>query len=124
MRNIAAKAIAAPDRGQLQRVQRVTTRVSSSLTMQGGCAALEDAVVLAQCLKAAWGQSDDLGAALADYEKWRAKRCLPLAVRSKGMGVILQSSWPPVVLARDTVVSQLLDPGHFFDHTLFDVGSL
>ena len=84
---------------------------------------MEDAIVLAQALQPAW-QEDDLGGALAHYEKQRAKRCLPLAVRSRGMGVVLQSPLPPVVFARNTVVSRFLDPGHFFDHTLFDVGTL
>jgi 2-polyprenyl-6-methoxyphenol hydroxylase-like FAD-dependent oxidoreductase len=106
--------------------------------MQGGCAALEDAIVLAQTLKGGWtraqsgssssssssGGDGDLGVLLQQYESARAKRCLPLAVRSRGMGVILQSAWPPVVRARDTVLSKFLDPGHFFDHTLFDVGTL
>ena len=93
--------------------------------MQGGCVALEDAIVLAQVLRDGWHRHDeDLGPLLADYEQQRAKRCLPLSVRSRGMGVILQSGLPPVVAARDVVVSRLLDPGHFFDHALFDVGSL
>ena len=91
---------------------------------QGGCCALEDAIRLAQCLKGVWGSTNELGHALQAYEQSCARRCLPLAVRSKGMGVILQSGWSPVIAARDTVISRLLDPGHFFDHTLFDVGKL
>ena len=109
----------------LHAYQTITDK-HTHVCLQGGCVALEDAIVLAQTLKGRWGSSSDadLGPLLADYERARSKRCLPLAVRSRGMGVVLQSSWPPVVLARDTVVSKFLDPGHFLDHTLFDVGML
>lgn len=87
--------------------------------------ALEDGIVLARELKSAW--SSDAGAlqsALKAYETARAKRCLPLAVRSRGMGAVLQSPLPPVVFARDTVISTVFQPSHFFDHTLFDCGTV
>ena len=94
--------------------------------MQGGCAALEDGIVLAQCLKPVWQSESptDLEAALATYEKQRAARCTPLTARARGMGAVLQSPLPPVVAARDFAISRLLDPSSFFDHTLFDVGEL
>ena len=93
--------------------------------LQGGCVALEDGIVLAQKLAGVWqDKGADLGAVLGDYERARAKRCLPLTARGRAMGVVLQSSLLPVVLARDAAVSKFLDPGHFFDHTLFDVGAL
>jgi 2-polyprenyl-6-methoxyphenol hydroxylase-like FAD-dependent oxidoreductase len=91
--------------------------------MQGGCVALEDGIVLAQQLSKVW-ETADLQSALEAYERARARRCLPLTIRSRGMGVILQSALPPVVLLRDAVISRFLDPGHFFDHALFDVGPL
>jgi 2-polyprenyl-6-methoxyphenol hydroxylase-like FAD-dependent oxidoreductase len=91
---------------------------------QGGCVALEDGIVLAQLLMDSWQSAADLGPLLAQYEKRRAMRCLPLAVRSRAMGMFLQTSSPPLVVLRDTAVSQFVDPGHFFDHTFFDVGSL
>jgi 2-polyprenyl-6-methoxyphenol hydroxylase-like FAD-dependent oxidoreductase len=85
--------------------------------------ALEDGIVLAQQLSKAWLTSN-LQPALEAYEQARAMRCLPLTVRSRGMGIVLQSALPPVVLARDTAITKFLDPGHFFDHTLFDAGPL
>lgn len=86
--------------------------------------ALEDGIVLAQLLKDSWTSAPHLGPLLAQYEKQRTARCLPLAVRSRAMGVVLQAALPPVAFLRDTAVSQFLDPGRFFDHTLFDVGTL
>jgi 2-polyprenyl-6-methoxyphenol hydroxylase-like FAD-dependent oxidoreductase len=85
--------------------------------------ALEDGIVLAQQLSKVWGTAD-LQAALVVYERARARRCLPLTIRSRGMGVVLQSALPPVVFLRDVAISRFLEPGHFFDHTLFDVGPL
>jgi len=97
---------------------------------QGGCMALEDGIVLAQQLQAVWGAEDGdesaaaLDGALQRYEQERARRVLPVAVRSRGMGAVLQSGLPPVVFARDNVVKRVLDISHFFDHTLFDCGTL
>lgn len=87
--------------------------------------ALEDGIVLARELKAAWSSdAAALQAALRNYETARAKRCLPLTIRSRGMGVLLQSALPPVVFARDAAISTLFQPAHFFDHTLFDCGTI
>ena len=83
---------------------------------QGGCTALEDALVLARCLQqqgapalaaqlqdsAAGGGASGGGggleaaaaaavrAAVGAYERERAARCLPLTVRSHVMGALLQ----------------------------------
>eukprot|EP01025_Chloroclados_australasicus_P055099 TRINITY_DN65_c1_g1_i1.p2 TRINITY_DN65_c1_g1~~TRINITY_DN65_c1_g1_i1.p2 ORF type:complete len:100 (+),score=10.62 TRINITY_DN65_c1_g1_i1:120-419(+) len=93
---------------------------------QGGCTALEDGIILARTVKECWasGSDTELQAALATYESERAKRCLPIAVRSRVIGAVLQSPLPPVTYFRDNVVSQVLDPGHFFDHALYDCGEL
>ena len=101
-------------------------RVTKLFLAQGGCMALEDGIVLAQSLKGVWatGNDADMRQALQKYEAARLKRCLPIAVRSRGMGAVLQSGLPPVVFTRDNVVKSLLDVSHFFDHTLFDCGLL
>lgn len=76
---------------------------------QGGCTALEDGLVLARCLQqegvpaaaaalqdGGGGQerrqqaADAVRGALRRYEAQRAKRCLPLTVRSHLMGAALQ----------------------------------
>ena len=88
-------------------------------------------MVLAAALRAA-GVSTLTGAAaraavlkaFATYEAARAKRCLPLTVRSYGMGVLLQAGALPVVAARDAFVAGPFNPGHFLDHATFDCGSL
>jgi len=88
---------------------------------QGGCTALEDAVILAsylqECIKDKNIRPSDQ---IEKYTKERAKRCIPLTVRANLMGLILQSEFPPVVLARDTFISTAFDPSHFLDHATFD----
>lgn len=93
---------------------------------QGGCAALEDAVVLGRVLGAALrgggggAAGSAAAAALRRYEAARARRALMLTVRSWVFGFLLQLSFPPVTLARDWFVSTLFPPGHFLDHTDWD----
>jgi 2-polyprenyl-6-methoxyphenol hydroxylase-like FAD-dependent oxidoreductase len=110
---------------------------------QGGCAALEDSVVLARELKAALnpaggssgGSSSSGGgggssgypaaaveAALRRYEAERRARCLPLTVRSWVFGALLQLPYPPVTLARDAFMAGPFNPAHFLDHTAYDCG--
>lgn len=110
---------------------------------QGGCTALEDAVVLARCLQqegapalaaalqaSGGGSGGRQGAAAAvraafgKYERQRTARCLPLTVRSYVMGATLQSALPPVVLARDAFVASAFNPAHFLDHAAYDCGRL
>ncbi|KAL4433828.1 hypothetical protein ABPG75_000269 [Micractinium tetrahymenae] len=108
---------------------------------QGGCTALEDGLVLARCLQqegvpaaaaALEGGSNGSGgggqqraaeavrAALRRYEAERAKRCLPLTVRSHLMGAALQAPFPPIALARDLAVQYAFSPAHFLDHATYD----
>ncbi|KAL4450754.1 hypothetical protein ABPG77_001110 [Micractinium sp. CCAP 211/92] len=106
---------------------------------QGGCTALEDGLVLARCLQqegvpaaaaalqdGGGGQerrqqaADAVRGALRRYEAQRAKRCLPLTVRSHLMGAALQAPFPPVALARDLVVQYAFSPAHFLDHATYD----
>ncbi|PRW58015.1 zeaxanthin chloroplastic-like [Chlorella sorokiniana] len=117
---------------------------------QGGCTALEDALVLGRSLQQAGAPA--LAAALQDslagggaggtaqrqqqaaaaavreaigrYERERTQRCLPLTVRSHLMGAALQSNLPPVVLARDLFVQRAFSPAHFLDHAAYDCGRL
>lgn len=88
---------------------------------QGGCTALEDAVILAsyvqECTKDRNIKPYDR---IRLYTTERAKRCVPLTVRANLMGMILQSDLAPVVLARDTFISTAFDPSHFLDHATFD----
>ncbi|KAG2451908.1 hypothetical protein HYH02_003683 [Chlamydomonas schloesseri] len=100
---------------------------------QGGCVALEDAVVLGRSLGAlARGpqgpgpapSGDALAAALRGYEAERSRRCLPLTVRSNLMGQALQIPLAPVVAVRNAFVKAAFRPGHFLDHTAYDCGRL
>lgn len=88
---------------------------------QGGCTALEDAVILAaylkECIK---DKSIQPSYQIEKYAKERARRCIPLTVRANVMGLILQSEFSPVVFARDTFISRAFDPSHFLDHATFD----
>lgn len=103
---------------------------------QGGCAALEDAVVLARELKAAADDAAAAGggsgsgaaaaaareAALRRYEAERRRRCLPLAARSWAFGFLLQLPYAPVTAARDAFMERAFSPAHFLDHTAYDCG--
>ncbi|KAL4852987.1 Monooxygenase 2 [Chlorella vulgaris] len=115
---------------------------------QGGCTALEDALVLARCLQqqqlpslaaelrdssSSSGSSRGRAAAVAaaavqsafgQYERERMQRCLPLTIRSYVMGALLQAPLPPVALARDLFVQHAFSPAHFLDHATFDCGRL
>ena len=103
---------------------------------QGGCTALEDALVLARSLQeqrvptlaAQLGDGSSSGgdgeqrrqraaeavqAALRRYEQQRAKRCLPLTVRSNLMGAALQvgASWDWSVHAQEQAGRQVPSVG-------------
>ncbi|GAB4819893.1 hypothetical protein N2152v2_006939 [Parachlorella kessleri] len=106
---------------------------------QGGCTALEDAVVLGRLLKEkglpalleqplAGGRRGAalqlISQAFQDYERERARRCLPITVRSFAMGALLQLPLPPVVAARDFFVERLFSPSHFLDHAAYDCQEL
>lgn len=102
---------------------------------QGGCTALEDAVVLARELKgamegvvatggdrAAAARAAAAEAALRRYEDERWRRCLPLTVRAWAFGAALQLPWAPVTAARDLFMQRAFKPAHFLDHTAYDCG--
>lgn len=98
---------------------------------QGGCTALEDAVVVARLLQAAGvpeltggKRTQAMAAVFREYEAQRARRCLPLTVRAYAMGALLQLPLAPVVAARDAIVSTAFNHGHFLDHAAFDCGKL
>lgn len=80
---------------------------------QGGCTALEDALVLASKLSKGGLTVDSL----VEYEKERKQRCLPLTIRAHLMGAALQLPLAPVVALRDLVVEKAFSPSHFLDHT-------
>ncbi|QDZ22044.1 monooxygenase [Chloropicon primus] len=84
---------------------------------QGGCCALEDAVVLSNCLARGQGTMEE---ALREYERERLKRCFPLTVRANIMGALLQIGNPIVTGVRDAVIERVFSPAHFLDHTCFD----
>ncbi|WZN63626.1 monooxygenase [Chloropicon roscoffensis] len=86
---------------------------------QGGCCALEDAVVLGRRLGGAAG-GEGMAAALRSYEAERLRRTLKLTVRAGVMGSLLQIDNPLVTAARDAVVSRAFDPSSFLDHTSYD----
>jgi 2-polyprenyl-6-methoxyphenol hydroxylase-like FAD-dependent oxidoreductase len=52
---------------------------------QGACQAIEDAVVLAKCLRGL-GEGDDIAAALRDYERRRKSRTASVVMRAWGIG--------------------------------------
>ncbi|KXZ53582.1 hypothetical protein GPECTOR_6g499 [Gonium pectorale] len=98
---------------------------------QGGCVALEDAVVAGRALReaadAAGGgrpSAASLASCLRAYEAARSRRCLPLTVRSNLMGAALQLPQPPVLALRNAFVAAAFSPSHFLDHTAFDCGEL
>lgn len=100
---------------------------------QGGCTAIEDAVVLARELapalkEASQGSSSsslgDVEARLRRYEAERARRCFPLTLRSHLFGAALQLPFEPICAVRDAFVERAFNPSHFLDHTAYDCGSL
>ncbi|KAL2651564.1 hypothetical protein R1flu_019692 [Riccia fluitans] len=96
---------------------------------QGGCCALEDAVILAQTLGqvllTASEDGDRITKALEEYAAERNRRTLPLTVRAFVMGSLLQISFPPVVFVRDKIaIPKMVNPNYFLGHTLYDAGQL
>ncbi|MGW0251238.1 FAD-dependent monooxygenase [Nocardia goodfellowii] len=63
---------------------------------QGGCQALEDAVVLARVLR----EDGDL----RGYDRLRRPRTQMIAARSNRAGAVAQLSWPPLVALRDLAI--------------------
>ena len=84
---------------------------------QGGCMAIEDALVLAKCI----ASQDDLEAALRRYETLRLRRTRHIQQRSLLMGKIGQWENRLVVAGRHFVTSLL--PAKLFEHNLRRVHS-
>lgn len=92
---------------------------------QGGCCAVEDAVVLAGKLAAAMtdggGGSAAIDRALENFCSERWARVFPLTVRSNLVGSLLQWDNPAVCAVRDgIVIPKLVMLGPFLEHTNFD----
>ena len=88
---------------------------------QGGCCALEDAVLLAAYLPGPEAKGAAVQHAIAAYTAKRARRCVKLTVRARAMGEILQSGVGAVVLARDLFLERGFRAGGFLDHAAYDV---
>lgn len=95
---------------------------------QGGCTAIEDAVVLArqlgEVLNDRSSRKQDIEACLRRFEAERSQRCLAITVRAYAMGAALQIPLQPVCSIRDFVLENRFDPSHFLDHTSYDCGTL
>jgi 2-polyprenyl-6-methoxyphenol hydroxylase-like FAD-dependent oxidoreductase len=84
---------------------------------QGGCMALEDALVLAKCLSARCGSGDGpIESALRRYESIRRSRTRHIQQRSLLMGHIGQWQNRAAVSGRRVVTSLL--PAALFEHNL------
>jgi 2-polyprenyl-6-methoxyphenol hydroxylase-like FAD-dependent oxidoreductase len=67
---------------------------------QGGCQAIEDAVVLARCLAA----DDEPVGAFAEYERRRADRAAWVVAESRAFGALGQWESGPARLLRDMLL--------------------
>ena len=70
---------------------------------QGGCLAIEDAVVLGECLKA----NPDIASALKSYEKRRIRRVNNIGTLANLIGRVVQIGNPTVCGIRDAVVKRV-----------------
>jgi 2-polyprenyl-6-methoxyphenol hydroxylase-like FAD-dependent oxidoreductase len=95
---------------------------------QGGCTAIEDAVVLARqlapVLKFSSSNTQAVEACLRSFEAERSRRCLAITVRANAFGAALQIPFEPVCTIRNTFLEQAFNPAHFLDHTAYDCGTL
>ena len=88
---------------------------------QGGCCALEDAVEIAKFLK----QSGDVSEAISSYQKSRAIRCIPIAIKSYIIGFALQIDNPAICYIRDSfIVPKVFSPKSFLNHTVWECPKL
>lgn len=90
---------------------------------QGGCCALEDAVILARKLADAisHGSDSSVEAAFRSYESERWLRIFPLTIRANVVGSLLQWENPVVCSARNNIViPKLVRLGPILEHTNFD----
>jgi 2-polyprenyl-6-methoxyphenol hydroxylase-like FAD-dependent oxidoreductase len=102
---------------------------------QGGCMAMEDAIILArklhQALKSKESQnsnllqSDHIHQALLDFHQERYKRTYALTQRAAMIGARWETESAIQSFFRDWVFLPLgVHMGNFMEHTLFDVGKL
>lgn len=92
---------------------------------QGGCVALEDAVVLGRCLRRARpGDFDATVAALDAYERTQSTRARAVAIKSAVIGAAAQLGGPIIPAVRDVVLGTVYPVAHFLDHADYDCGTL
>ncbi|MCO5596814.1 hypothetical protein L7F22_050884 [Adiantum nelumboides] len=107
---------------------------------QGGCLALEDAIILARALSKVLASSDwqqptgspesqlkemeRIDLALKSYTEERWGRVLPISIRSYITGVLLQLDSKFVCSLRNKLLPKVFKPERFVDHTFFDCGAL
>lgn len=105
---------------------------------QGGCMALEDAILLTQKLypvltedpaaertQLGLPEHERIHNALVEFQQERHERTYAISVRSYKTGQVMQSGWWLVCLFRDWwLLPKSLNTETFLDHTLFDVGKL
>eukprot|EP00250_Pteridium_aquilinum_P010967 c19751_g1_i2 orf=164-1687(+) len=107
---------------------------------QGGCCALEDAVILARALAKAVstrnvyplngsldGQMQEMETielALKSYAEERWPRMLPMAIRSYFTGALLQLDYKLVCSVRNKLLPKIVKVDRFLDHTFYDCGTL
>jgi 2-polyprenyl-6-methoxyphenol hydroxylase-like FAD-dependent oxidoreductase len=70
---------------------------------QGGCQAIEDAIVLGECLRA----TSSVTAALRTYERRRAPRANAFVRRSRAVSRIAQTGHPAAVTIRNALFKRL-----------------
>nr|CAB3497044.1 unnamed protein product [Digitaria exilis] len=95
---------------------------------QGGCAALEDGVVLARCLGEALagedaGENERIEAALREYARIRRWRSVELIATAYTLGIIQQSDNAIISFLRDKFLSGVL-AGRLLKMADYDCGTL
>jgi 2-polyprenyl-6-methoxyphenol hydroxylase-like FAD-dependent oxidoreductase len=103
---------------------------------QGGCMALEDALILTQklygMLRSTPNTEDHetpeherIHQALVEFQRERHERTNFITTRSYRIGRMMQTGWTVVDFVRDRfVIPLVLNKNTFVAHTLFDVGKL
>lgn len=107
---------------------------------QGGCCALEDAVILARKLSQALSESNGSSSngssndssqemerielALKSYTEERWPRLLSMAARSYCTGALLQLDNELICSVRDKLIPKLITVERFINHTFYDCGTL
>lgn len=106
---------------------------------QGGCMALEDALILTQklygALRSAPNTEDQetskvvpeherIHQALVEFQRERHERTNFITTRSYRIGKVMQTGWTVIDFVRDRFVIPLVLNKSFMTHTLFDAGKL